>query len=282
MGTLLPKEHENPRAFAAIHLPTIVGGFGLGLKEDLLKWVLKSPEPTQWLVSQLVANEFERKDLNIFKKLNSNTSSRGIASIFDYQEELIDDLYTLCEEIIADRSDGDSASEGLNPLTWFELRQRFPSDNSRRTIAEAENHKILSIEEFVKRATRGNLFQELLIGGEKLKVFNTNKYVTTYQKVVWPYWESQKEARNIKLPDDLTSVQIATAMNRAQRMLFINSEAPFLLMVKRDDSDESRMNALIFGDEDDGYDSKIGTLNKMHTMGLPNMVIPRSQLGVRL
>jgi len=35
MGDLLPRKATNPRAFAAIHLPTKIGGFGLGMKHEL-------------------------------------------------------------------------------------------------------------------------------------------------------------------------------------------------------------------------------------------------------
>jgi len=311
MGALLPKQHINPRAFAAIHLPTIVGGFGLGLKRDLLKWTLASPEPTKWLISQLISGSFEKKDLNIFKKLNSNTASRGIASILEYQQKLIDELYSQCEwQVTLKAKTGIEMQGSLKPLTWWELRQKYPSDNNRRTISEAENDGILSIEEFVKRATRGNLFQELLIGKESLKVFNTNKYVDTYRKVVWPYYEKEVEIRSIDLPLDLTSHDIAKAMNKSQKMYFVDTLATFSVVVADDgksDSDsgsdysdssshmgdspweeEEYTNTMDFQLGDNhmdsfaGYKTEQGTLISVHTRGLPNMTIPPARLGVRL
>jgi hypothetical protein len=274
MGPLLPRKSVNARAFAAIHLPTAVGGFGLGLKRDLLKWTLASPEPTQWLISQLLAGRSSDKDLRVFRKLNTNVSTRGVESIQRYQERLMDDINQQCWmawSMNANPGQAMFAGSPLQPIDWYALKRMYPSDNNRRTIAEAAENNILSVEEFVKRATRGNLFQELLIGVGELKVFNTNKYVTTYQKLVWPYYESQlKDYRYINLPKDLDSQKIATAINKSQSHWFIRADTTMYL--------ETNQSTTV----DEKFTWEGGSFIKLHTRGLPNMVIPPKRLGVRV
>jgi hypothetical protein len=185
MGELLPRKARNPKAFAAIHLPTAVGGYGLGLKRDTKKWLEASPEPTQYFVFKLFMGQAVKKDLRVLRQLNTNTSRRGVADLLDYQEELCEKLNRMAE---ASRRIPLHLQRGKPiAMNWWELKHQFPADNAKRTVALAADNNILSVEEFVKRVTRGNLFQELLIGTKDLKVFNTNKYVDTYRKVVWPF-----------------------------------------------------------------------------------------------
>jgi hypothetical protein len=164
------------------------------------------------------------------------------------------------------------AEQQLRAMDWWELKHKFPSDNARRTIALAADNNILSVEEFVKRATRGNLFQELLIGGKDLSVFNTNKYVHTYQKVVWPYYESKIEPWDPKPNFSRnTSEQIATAISKALPMWFLDINQTTALEV---------LTTTPTGAEEYHYQS--GSFIKLHTQGLPSLNISPKRLGVRL
>jgi hypothetical protein len=190
MGSLLPRKAINPKAFAAIHLPTKVGGYGLGLKRELQKWVYLSPEPTKGLIYKAHLGLSVKEDLRYFRILNTNTSDRGVEDIQELRQRIIDQL---------------SEYPGMiNAISLLELKQKFPNEenNIKKTMALAMDSGYLSIEEFAKRATRGNLFQELLLGAKDLKVYNTRPYCSTYQKVTWNRAEAEgllEYAKNFNL-----------------------------------------------------------------------------------
>jgi hypothetical protein len=173
MGPLLPRKAVNPRCFAAMHLPTIVGGYGLGMKHELQSFLYASPEPTKGLIHKAFLGCDVKDDLKIFRKLNVNVASRGVESILKLQETIVSQL-----------SDYPSM---VNAITWDDVKKRFPdvNQNARKSIALAADEGILSFQDFAKRATRGNLFQELLMGAKGLSTFNTNPFVKTYNKYVW-------------------------------------------------------------------------------------------------
>jgi len=170
MGNFLPSASKHPRAFAAVHLPIEIGGYGLGFSHEIKELLLKSPEPFQWLVKKSLLGLDISADIRQFRVLNTNTSVRGIDSLLEYQEILLEQLRMFPGMV--------------NAIGWKDLQQQFPSPNQnpRETIALAERQGILSFEEFVKRASRGDIFQAL-IQGEKLKVFNTRPYVDTLRRV---------------------------------------------------------------------------------------------------
>jgi hypothetical protein len=258
MGSLLPRKAKNPRAYAAIHLPTSVGGYGLGMKSELKYFLEASPEPHRWLVSKHMMGVNVKKDLRIFRKLNSNVSTRGVEDILAFQEDLIDRL--------------NSYPTYINAISFWELREKYPSDNTRRTIALAEDDNILSVEEFVKRATRGNLFQELLLGAKDLKVFNTKKYVDTYRQDVWTYYEKEGGPDWETDFSDMTSEEIARALSKISPMWFF---------------DVSQMTTVDIGtiDPDTGeetYEFVEGDYMSLYTHGLPSMNVSPRRLGLKL
>jgi len=273
MGELLPRKARNPKAFAAIHLPTTVGGYGLGLKRDTKKWLEASPEPTQYFVFKLFMGQAVKKDLRILRQLNTNTSRRGVTDLLDYQEELCEKLNRYAES--AHRVPARFRQGPPLAMNWWELKHLFPADNAKRTVALAADNNILSVEEFVKRVTRGNLFQELLIGTQDLKVFNTNKYVDTYRKVVWPYWEATRDPYMEPFFDSLSSEQIASAIQGATPLWFIDisreSVEPILFTTQTPT-----------GEIVEQYRLSGGSLIKLHTQRLPSLNIPRHRLGVKL
>jgi hypothetical protein len=200
MGSLLPRKAVNPRAFAAIHLPTAVGGYGLGMKRELGYFLAHSPEPTKGLVYKAFLGLDVKSDLKIFRILNTNLSTRGVESIQQFEQKIVDQLQEYPGMI--------------NAIGWKELQKRFPDPyfNARKTIALASDEGILSIEEFAKRATRGNLFQALIMGTKGLKVFNTHPFVKTYGSRVWNKADEAGLLDYSQGADSLTSDQIAKAI----------------------------------------------------------------------
>jgi len=258
MGSLLPRKAVNPKAFAAIHLPTTVGGYGLGLKSELKYYLERSPRPHHFLLSKAALGLDVRRDLRKFRQLNSNVSARGISCIQDYQEDLIDRL--------------NEYPNYINAIHWTELRQQFPDPlgNARRTIALAANEGILSVEEFVRRATRGNLFQELLLGKESLKVFNTRKFTDTYYRL-WQYCESEGMA---DWPEtcDLTSEEIATAIDQMVPQWYFDINQDTTVDVGTIDQETG----------EESYDFVEGSYIELYQKGLPSLTISPRRLGLRL
>lgn len=259
MGSLLPRQAVNPRAFAAIHLPSKIGGYGLGLKEELQKWLSLSPEPHRWLISKASIGINVRKDLKIFRKLNTNTSSRGVESILDYQQRIVDQL--------------NDYPTYVNAISWWELKQQFPDpmNNAKRTIALAADANILSVEEFAKRVTRGNLFQELLLGKKDLKVFNTRKYVDTYRNIVWRYCEQEGMTDWEDYPV-LTSSEIATVIDEMVPQWYFDISQMTTFDIGTYDPDTG----------DETYEFVDGPYDSMFTKGLPSLSIPPHKLGIKI
>jgi len=261
MGDLLPRKAVNPRAFAAIHLPAKVGGFGLGMPHELQKFLMESPEPHQGLIYKAHLGFNVKADLRIFRRLNTNTASRGIESIQELQERIIGQL-----------SDYPNM---INAIEWKEVKKQFPdsNNNARKTIALAADAGILSIEEFAKRATRGNLFQELLLGKEEQKSFNTRPYVQTYKNIVWPYAEDEGLLDYSGGASSLTSDQIVTAIDEMLPAWYFDVNQITSLDYGFWDPDNPDTETWEFGE--DTY------INK-YTQGLPSLSIPPHKLGIKI
>jgi hypothetical protein len=261
MGDLLPKKAVNPRAYAAIHLPDKVGGYGLGMTEELQKFLSESPEPHQGLIYKAFLGLPVKKDLRIFRTLNTNIATRGVESILELQERIIGQL-----------SDYPNM---INAISWKELRLRFPDPNwnARKTIALAADQGILSIEEFAKRATRGNLFQELLLGKEERKSFNTKPYVITYKNKVWPYAEDEEILSYAKYSHELTNEDIVKAIDSMVPQWYFDVNQVTSLDYGHWDPENPETETWDFGE--DTY------INK-YTQGLPSMSIPPYRLGIKI
>jgi hypothetical protein len=260
MGELLPRKAVNPRAFAAIHLPTKVGGFGLGMSHELQQFLMESPEPHKGLIYKAHLGFNVKADLRVFRQLNTNIATRGVESIQELQERIIGQL-----------SDYPNM---INAIDWREVRLRYPdpNNNARKTIALAADDGILSIEEFAKRATRGNLFQELLLGKEERKSFNTRPYVKTYSSKIWPYSDDEGLLVYASGAETLTNSQIATAIeNMVPQWYFDINQITTLDRGFWDGNPETET----FEFEEDTY------INK-YTQGLPSLSIPPYKLGIKI
>nr|UJQ92930.1 MAG: putative RNA-dependent RNA polymerase [Narnaviridae sp.] len=256
MGSLLPRKAVNPRAFAAIHLPTKVGGYGLGLKEELRNFYLQSPKPTQGLINKSWLGLNVKSSLRYFRKLNCNVSARGVGYIQELQELIIDRLSEF--------------PIGINAIEWREVKNRFPNplNNARRTIADAADKGILSIEEFAKRAVRGTLFQDLLAGGGDRKIFNTRKFTDTYKNIVW---KSAEDDGILSYAGDfgLTSDQIAIAIDQMQPQYYF-------------DVNQIVLSDMDFFMDEDTMDFTEERFIDLFTKGLPSLMVNPRKLGIRI
>nr|UJQ92865.1 MAG: putative RNA-dependent RNA polymerase [Narnaviridae sp.] len=268
MGPLLPKEPVNPRAFASVFLPTIVGGYGLGLRSETKYWALRSPEPTKWLISKILLDMDTEQDRKIFRKLNSNISSRGIESIIQSQEKMMESLRNI---------------PGAPFISWKDLKAQFPNDNPRWTIAQAADHDILSIDEFVKRVSRGNLFQKLLLGQGDLSVFNTRPYVQTYKHVVWPYYEANKADVSVDL-EAFSNDEIAKAISKVAPNDFIDAKALYPYIRGQLDEEFDAPDEWIDESQLSDFEriSELDSLIRPLTKGQLSLTLPPKFLGIKL
>jgi hypothetical protein len=257
MGPLLPRKATHPRAYHAIHLPVEIGGYGLGLKSEYKYMLDNSPEPHKWLLSKAITGANVKRDLTIFRTLNTNTSTRGVESIQSFQQKIIDQL--------------SEYPRMVNAMNWWEVKQKFPSpdNNARYTIARAAEAGILSFEEFAKRATRGNLFQSLLMGEGDLKVFNTRPYVDQYRKV-WSMCEDQD--LDIYPIIDLSNEEIARAVKDIAPQWYFDINQTTSMDIGFWDPNDPDSETWDF--QDDTY------INK-YTTGFPNLTVGLSALGLR-
>jgi hypothetical protein len=167
MGPLLPREHLNPRAFAAIHLPTLLGGYGLGGR-NVKKYLMAAPLPHRCLISKMILGVDVTEELKILSKLNRNITVRGAKNILDFETD-----YTIQINGLAKR---------YGAINWKEFKSKFPSDNNRVSIAAGFRAGWMSVTDFVKQITRGQLFGSLLANPRSGKEFNTTPWVRQYQR----------------------------------------------------------------------------------------------------
>jgi hypothetical protein len=261
MGDLLPRKAVNPRAFAAIHLPTKVGGYGLGMSHELQQFLRDSPEPHQGLIFKAHLGFNVKADLRIFRQLNTNTAVRGVESIQRLQEQIIDQLNDMPNMIDA--------------IEWKEVRNRYPDPNfnARKTIALAADDGILSVEEFAKRATRGNLFQELLLGKKELKSFNTRPYVKTYGSRVWPYADDEGLLAYAKGADSLTNQEIASAIDQMVPQWYFDVNQPTAVDYGHWNPEDPDSETWEFGE---------ATYISSYTQGLPSLGIAPHKIGIKV
>jgi len=262
MGELLPRKASNPRLFNHILLPRKVGGYGLGFPEEYLSALLGSPEPTQYVLSLMLLGVPVPEDLKILRSLNTNVSTRGVEEIQEFEQDYIIDMLN-------------KYPASVNAITWKELKQKFPSpnDNAKETVAIAADAGWLSPEDFAKRCTRGLLFQKLIMGESKLKVFNTRRLVDQY-KHVWGRLEDRHPIMDGRLlPDDLNSAMIAKAIEQSSAMWFFDINQIDIVDVGYCDPDFS---------DDETWVQKDVSFIQNHTEGYPNLIVGKKFVGVRV
>lgn len=185
MGSLLPNRIRDPDLYAAIHLPREMGGYGLGLPEDIPLFLRDSPPLFRSLLNALITEGVDcRLILRRFRRLCSNPAKRGVESV------------ARLEERIEHTWDQYGKYDGWAPpgamLSWEELNQRaleWPDritdkslqDRRKWLLSVADQHGIIPTAEYAKRATRGSMFRELILSPEQRTVFNSKTYWSSYR-----------------------------------------------------------------------------------------------------
>jgi hypothetical protein len=181
MGVYIPSRKLHPKLFASVLLPQELGGYGLGLPHEYMEAYLGSPKPTRGLINKALSGLDIRKERKYFSILNSNVAVRGCEK-----------LTNLIETMKGQLNDYPSMVEGK---TLYRLTTEIPEISemdARRKVAYLASKNIFSFSEYVKMATRGNLFQELIMGKVDLSMYNTRAYFETYRSL-WKKVEDETD-----------------------------------------------------------------------------------------
>lgn len=207
MGPFMPSFYKNRKAWHQIHLPRILGGLDLVLKDEYTHFVKNSSYPVQLFVASLLEGKRNKDVLTALSRLNCNVASRGVTSILKYRDEIIDQLTAYPSTVDA--------------IDYRALREMFPDDSNLKIIEKAEANGYYSIERYAELVTRGNLFQELLMGTGKRKIFQTTPYVRQFARI-WPYLVKSLEGQSIPNWDEVPSSAIKRCLNGLNWSWFIN------------------------------------------------------------
>jgi hypothetical protein len=260
MGELLPNERNNPRAYAQIHLPIEIGGYGLGFKSELLSWLVKSPYPTQCLISKALCGADVMESIKLLRTLNKNPTRRGIPQNDVWLEKVrsfLDDYYNQVESV-----------------TFFDIKKLYAKedfDEPRQFLVAAYRDGWMSHEDFVEFINRGNLFQELLLGrlSERIR-FNTIRFVDGYRKI----WNRLSDLNSGFTPPDWSKQTLKEIFN-----LIMSFNRPFFVNTKFVTSfDQGHWDP---NDPDsETYDFFDASIVDGFRKGLPNMEVGFTSLGV--
>lgn len=287
MGGFLPKEKRNPRAFAQIHLPETLGGFGLGARKDIKKYLLESPKPVQYLVAKKLSFKtmgFEQDmapDVKVFRKLNSNTSVRGSEKVHEYMEQKIEKTnLSVWNESFFDPN-GFYSMYGVPErietkfASWAGIKLIYyrKGDNAKKIKDRASIDGWIPVDEYANRCARGLLFQTLISGTEELKPYNTAPYTTTYRNHVWKWYEKEGgESWDLSVLETTPLEEIMSSIDEMRTLWYINTKKITVQQLLIDDSP--------YGNT--GYRNKIfrGELLDAESIGLPSLQIDNRYLGI--
>jgi len=258
MGCLLPSKALHPRAYAAVHLPTTVGGYGLGFDEEMTHFLYQSPEPFRWLLSKRLLGLDVREELRKFRTLNSNISNRGIPEVQEFADRIIDQL--------------EKYPKLVNALSWKELTDRFPDPdkNARKILAYARDEGLMSFAEYVKWSMRGNLFQDLLMSKpEQLSLFNTRPFTQTLRNI-WGWCEEIGLDHYGDIPTNLTNQELNKLFREISVSWFfdINQMTTIDIAPKPETGEEEQY---LFVDV---------PYRDAFTIGLPSLLVGKTFLGL--
>lgn len=280
MGPLLPSKALHPRAHAAIHLPKILGGYGLGFEWEYKSMAQASPEPTKWFLSKLLQGYDCSSEVRIFSKLNKNVSKRGVA-ITKLRSELLRDniekypgyygalTFSELQEKFNPIMDIEPTRDSvLSQLPENQIRKTERRWSNREMLDKAKRAGYLSAHDFAEWTVRGDLFQDLLVGTDKLNIFNTAPFTRTYQKV----WDECEVIGTDLFYEDISShssLDIANATEGYAPTLFIDTNVSVLVDIGFQ-GDDSRP---------EEHDIVEAPIKELYTKGLPDLLVGKSFIG---
>jgi hypothetical protein len=170
MKGLIPSANRDLEAYHSIHLPTKLGGYGLGLREELIEHLMKSKVEIRKVVTLLSYGLDAMPALRLLSRLNANISERSVQGHKWYEDEMVAQFREYPGMVGA--------------IDAAELKTKFPAATFAETIEIAERHDWYSIEKFARDVTRGNMFKELLTEGvSKKKIFQTRPWIDEFDRI---------------------------------------------------------------------------------------------------
>nr|AMR08652.1 RNA-dependent RNA polymerase [Phytophthora infestans RNA virus 4] len=251
MGSLLPNRNRDEEAFHSVCLPKILGGYGLGLAEDLLTHLSKSKPEIQQTVSAVLYGIETRRARNILSRLNTTISDRSIQGTKWYEDEMVQQFREYPDMVGA--------------IDGREMRRRFPASTYQESKAHAASAGWLPIDQLARRVTRGHLFGELMSGGAKRQnVFKTRNWIQEFTRL---RKRLEEEVGYLPLPEyaDLEVKTLRNALGAMTTDLFIDSR---------------QVTSFDKGVGDDSFDFFDGELLRTYEAHQPNLVVGLQFIGL--
>nr|UHL62023.1 RNA-dependent RNA polymerase [Narnavirus sp.] len=172
MRGLLPSRHKSQSLYYHTLLPIGWGGLDLWVDtSELYNAYRHSPPLTQWLFYQRSIEADVDKPLKIFRRLNTNSSRRGVPEMQALEDMIVEDL-----ELMKDN---------LDTLTWEQVKELVgPCRSNREVLDRARDKGYLSFRDFAEYCSRGDVFTRLLLGEiSQRRQFNTTPLNKAYKRV---------------------------------------------------------------------------------------------------
>jgi len=171
MGSLLPDRSSG--VYWQLMMPGFWGGLDLYLPDEIEDLYGHLPELTLSIMSSYLHEEPQfDKDLSLLQKFLSNYSYRG----YRLNETDVEAMQQQLELIITNQVKG----------TWSDLQKQFNPDGTKSaqevsSLSYADSWR--TDKEIIDELLRPVLFREILLGKEKLAVFNTINLKTRYARL---------------------------------------------------------------------------------------------------
>jgi hypothetical protein len=250
MHGLLPSLNKDPEAYYTVHLPKILGGYGLGLPDELVSHLEKAVPEVRQVVNLLTTGEDSSRARRLLSRLNQNISDRSIPMMDWYRSELSNQFRMYPDMVGA--------------IVGSEMRKKFPAPTYAESKQLAKQGGWMDVEAFAKQVTRGTVFQRLLEkdSGPK-QMFKTRPWIQEYQRI-----RRKLEDEVGHLPDQLET----TDQDHLEKLLGGLTEDLFL--------DIRQVTSFDRGEGDDDFDFFDGELGRTYCAHRPNLRLGTQFIGI--
>jgi hypothetical protein len=251
MHGLLPSLNRDPEAYHSVHLPKILGGYGLGLPDELIYHASRAKPGIKYAITLLMTGIDSTKTRRLLSRLNQNLSDRSVKNLDWYRSELTSQLRQYPDLV--------------GGVDGSEIRRKFPADTYQLSKDLAKSAGWLDVESFAKQVTRGNMFQELLEhGADKEKIFKSRPWIQEYNRISS---KLEEEAGYLPEPDweEISAKDLQAVLRGLNEDMFI---------------DISQNTSFDKGETEDDFDFFDGELGSTYFAHRPSLRLGTKFIGV--